>query len=172
MHRIIVFCLVCLIVAPLRASAGTNESATVEPSSSAALPFGLASLPQLDQKSWQEEYDAAKSKKSRGRMLMWIGAGVTGLGVVMITKVSGDCARFGGGSVCEDDFGVPVLMTSSGAGLLVGGIMQQRDASRTIGELERQRKTWMRTEMPIVVAGGTSVFAGEGGVTVRHTVNW
>src|SRR5262245_9761768 len=106
MPRTIVLCLVCSIAVSVPASAASDEEssrAETVSAGSAVLPFGLSNLPQLDQKSWQEEHDAAMSKKNRGRALMWIGAGVTGLGALMVTKVEGDCGYF----VCEYDYRVP-----------------------------------------------------------------
>ena len=175
MLRSAVLLLVSSIVVSAPGFADTRESTELSPSSAlppAVLPLAIGTLPQLDAKSWQEEHDAARSKKSRGRILTLIGAGVTGLGVLLIVKESGDRSCGFGFCYVEYDYRVPALVTSSGAGLLVWGIMQERDASRTLRELERQRPARTRAETAIVIARGTSVAVGNGGVALRHVVSW
>lgn len=170
MRRIIVIVLVSSVAASLPAFAGTDREPAASESVAAAaalVPVELMTRSQLDAKSWQEERDAATSKSNRGRALMWIGAGVTGLGVLMATKVTGDCGYF----VCEYDYRLSGLVVSSGAGLLVWGVMQQRDAGRTLRELERQRPARSQVLVPVVAARGTSLHVGDG-VAVRQTVSW
>jgi hypothetical protein len=151
---------------------------TVDPPAPAAvsinatvLSLALAALPQLDPKSWQEEYDAATSKKNRGRILMLIGAGVTGLSVAMIATKTGvieDCEFL----FCTVDYRLPAMAAGTGGGLLVWGVIQQRDASATIRTLEDHLPRQTSAQTAITIARGTSVALGSGAVALRHAVSW
>lgn len=170
MTRTIAVSLVCMLSLSLSpTAAAAPDSSALEPSapSPLLLPLRLKELPQLDAASWKEEHTTATTKKRRGRLLTWVGAGVTGLGVLMITRVDAKCGRF----VCEYDYRLPTLVTSAGAGVLVWGIQQQRDATRTLRELERQRTSGALRQIPIVVTHGTSVSIGDG-FAVRQVWRW
>jgi hypothetical protein len=165
--------LACSILVSPSAFADTVESPAPAPASisTASVSLALPTLLQLDPKSWQEEYDAARSKKNRGRALMLIGAAVTGLGVAMIATKTGvieDCDIL----FCTVNYQIPAVVLSSGGGLLVWGVIQQRDASGTIRTLEGQRPRQTSAQIAIPVARGTSVAVGSGAVALRHAVSW
>ena len=101
--------------------------------------------------------------------MLLIGAGVTGLGVAMIatkTGVTETCDLF----FCTVNYTLPAYITAGGAGVFAWGIMQERDAARTIRDLEAQRPPGAPTAS--VVVRGTAVTVGATRVAVHQSLSW
>ena len=120
---------------------------------------------------WQQQYDAALAKRSKGRAWMLVGTGIIAAGVTMIatdTAVFEDCDVL----ICTIDYRVPALVTATGASALVWGIIQHRDSARTLRDLEAQRRLQVGSQSTISIWRGTVVALGPEGLSLGHNVSW
>jgi hypothetical protein len=134
-----------LMVAPWASAAPADHGGavvqrldTVESPWLRAVDLASFQLPTSPDAEWQREYDAASAKRRSGRLWMLIGGGVAGAGVAMFASKTGvreDCDML----FCTVDYRLPGAITASGVGLMTMGIIRQRDAGRTLRELEAQR---------------------------------